>query len=131
MLYSLEEGGFYIYGVHSYIPSDAIEISNEVYEDLKVKLSLGHVISIGDDGALVALPDVLQGDGLSIMERAWRDDVISRTDYLAMPDYPLTEEARTQLLDYRQQLRDWPSMDAFPSQESRPEPPPWLESSLS
>ncbi|WP_323115106.1 tail fiber assembly protein [Pseudomonas guariconensis] len=131
MFYSPTTGGFYIEGFNFDVPNDAVEISPEKYEELKHGLALGLVVLIGDDGVPVAAPPSLTIEGVAIMERAWRDEVISRTDYLAMPDYPLTEDARAQLLDYRQQLRDWPSMGAFPSQESRPEPPPWLEGSLS
>lgn len=127
MFYSMKTGGFYSDALHSYIPDDAIEISQDTYEDLKEKLSIGCVISIGDDGVPIALPDPLEGHGSDEMERVWRDDAISRTDYLAMPDYPITDDAKLEILEYRQKLRDWPSADEFPNKEFRPSAPSWLE----
>ena len=42
--------------------------------------------------------------------RSWRDSELSSTDNVAQtPDYP----NRDALLTYRQELRDWPSTDAF------------------
>ena len=59
-------------------------------------------------------------------ERTWRDAQLASTDYAAMPDYPLTEDARAELYAYRQDLRDWPQSEAFPNQADRPQPPEWL-----
>ena len=43
--------------------------------------------------------------------REWRDSELSSTDNVAQtPDYP----NRDAILVYRQELRDWPSTDAFP-----------------
>lgn len=58
--------------------------------------------------------------------RIWRDAEIRRTDHLMMPDYPLVEESRQALQEYRQALRDWPTQSGFPLVESRPQPPSWL-----
>lgn len=63
-------------------------------------------------------------------ERAWRDARIGATDFLAMPDYPLSEAARAELYAYRQALRDWPQSEAFPAQEHRPQPPEWIAGQL-
>ena len=42
--------------------------------------------------------------------KEWRDSELSSTDNVAQtPDYP----NRDALLTYRQELRDWPSTDAF------------------
>lgn len=68
--------------------------------------------------------------GEQTAERAWRDAQIAATDYLAMPDYPLTEQARAELYAYRQALRDWPQSAEFPAQEYRPQPPEWLAGQL-
>jgi hypothetical protein len=40
--------------------------------------------------------------------RAKRDRLLQATDAMALPDYPLTAEARDELRRYRQALRDWP-----------------------
>lgn len=62
----------------------------------------------------------------SVAERAWRDSCLANTDYLAMPDYPLTDAARAEVIAYRQALRDWPEGGEFPLPEHRPVPPTWL-----
>ncbi|WP_223432546.1 phage tail assembly chaperone [Pseudomonas sp. GL-B-26] len=61
-------------------------------------------------------------------ERAWRNAQVAATDYLAMPDYPITAEQRSELYAYRQALRDWPDVTLFPDQSGRPQPPAWIAS---
>ncbi|MFG0862621.1 phage tail assembly chaperone [Pseudomonas sp. CJQ_13] len=73
-----------------------------------------------------ALDEVEQQAAESATERAWRDECLAKTDYLAMPDYPLTEAARAEVIAYRQALRDWPEGGEFPLVEHRPLPPSWL-----
>lgn len=46
--------------------------------------------------------------------RAERDRRLAETDYLLMPDYPLSEGQRTVLQSYRQSLRDLPAQDGAP-----------------
>lgn len=78
------------------------------------------------DGSGWALDEAEQLDAALMVERVWRNGRITATDYLAMPDYPLTESRRAELYAYRQALRDWPQADAFPKTEDRPEPPNWF-----
>ena len=56
--------------------------------------------------------------------RAERDARVAATDYLLMPDYPLSDEARAAVRDYRQTLRDLPSRDGAPwdGEEATPWP---------
>jgi hypothetical protein len=60
------------------------------------------------------------------IERDWRTAQISNTDYVAMPDYPITDERRSELYTYRQALRDWPQLSSFPEATERPSQPAWL-----
>jgi len=46
--------------------------------------------------------------------RSERDQRITATDYLAMPDYPLSDESLAAVKSYRQTLRDLPTQDGFP-----------------
>ena len=46
--------------------------------------------------------------------RARRDEKIAATDYLIMPDYPLSDDDRAAVRAYRQALRDIPSMEGAP-----------------
>jgi len=45
--------------------------------------------------------------------RKERDKLIAETDYLVMPDYPISEEERSIVLEYRQSLRDITLQDSF------------------
>jgi hypothetical protein len=60
------------------------------------------------------------------VERAWRNARIAASDYLAMPDYPITAEQRSELYVYRQALRNWTDAEQFPDPAGRPSPPAWL-----
>lgn len=55
--------------------------------------------------------------------RTERDGKIAATDYLAMPDYPLSDEDRVAVMAYRQALRDLPMQEGFPREVVWPEPP--------
>lgn len=55
--------------------------------------------------------------------RSQRDRLIAETDYLAMPDYPLSEEDRGIVTAYRQALRDVPTQEGFPREVVWPEAP--------
>lgn len=46
--------------------------------------------------------------------RSERDQRLAATDYLLMPDYPLSDDQRTILQVYRQALRDLPSQEGAP-----------------
>jgi hypothetical protein len=59
-------------------------------------------------------------------ERAWRNAQIASTDYLVMPDYPLSADQRAELYAYRQALRNWPEAGQFPEQKDRPVAPSWV-----
>ena len=47
--------------------------------------------------------------------RQQRDALLSATDYMMMPDYPMSELARENLKVYRQALRDVPEQPDFPN----------------
>ena len=49
--------------------------------------------------------------------RSERDQRLAATDYLLMPDYPLSDDQRTILQVYRQALRDLPSQEGAPWDE--------------
>lgn len=55
--------------------------------------------------------------------RAERDALIAATDYLMMPDYPLSEAKRQAVAAYRQALRDVPMQAGFPRQIDWPVKP--------
>lgn len=59
--------------------------------------------------------------------RSQRDALIAQTDYLMMSDYPISEEDKTELEDYRQALRDIPEQEGFPSNVQWPVAPQCLK----
>lgn len=46
--------------------------------------------------------------------RSKRNQLIAETDYLVMPDYPITEKRKQKVLIYRQALRDITVQETFP-----------------
>lgn len=55
--------------------------------------------------------------------REKRDHLLAETDYLLMPDYPISEEALAALKTYRQALRDVPEQTGFPNTIEWPSKP--------
>lgn len=62
---------------------------------------------------IVAVPEPTL-DELASQVRVERDMKIAETDYLAMPDYPLSDEDKAAVMAYRQALRDVPAQEGFP-----------------
>ena len=61
--------------------------------------------------------------------RGQRDAKLQETDVYLLSDYPISETERTQVVQYRQQLRDLPMQAGFPDEIVWPENP--LETSQS
>lgn len=59
--------------------------------------------------------------------REKRDRLLAETDFLLMPDYPISEEALAALKAYRQALRDVPEQAGFPNTIEWPETPGEIE----
>lgn len=55
--------------------------------------------------------------------RSKRNSLLAETDYLLMPDYPISEEYLKKVKEYRQQLRDITKQDEFPTSETFPDFP--------
>ncbi len=65
----------------------------------------------------------LEKDMLSLDIRSERDRLISETDYLTNSDYPISEEDRELIREYRQALRDIPQQEGFPENVVWPDKP--------
>ena len=62
------------------------------------------------DGTSFAAP-VKSQEEIKAEARQWRDNELQSTDYIV----PLTDHSsHTAFMSYREELRDWPSTDAFP-----------------
>ena len=57
--------------------------------------------------------------------REVRNEALVSTDYLMLPDYPLTPAGKMILGIYRQKLRDWPEVPGFPDISTMPVPEDW------
>lgn len=55
--------------------------------------------------------------------RSKRNSLLAETDYLLMPDYPISQENLEKIKEYRQQLRDITKQDEFPKDVTFPELP--------
>ena len=55
--------------------------------------------------------------------RAQRNSLLSQTDYLMMPDYPINDDNRKLIKEYRQVLRDIPEQSGFPRSITWPDKP--------
>ena len=53
--------------------------------------------------------------------RSKRNSLLAETDYLLMPDYPISKEYLEKVKEYRQQLRDLTKQDEFPKDVTFPE----------
>ncbi|NMX84694.1 phage tail protein [Pseudomonas sp. WS 5010] len=118
------------------MPDDALEVSSEVYERmLRVREEGGRVVP-DEDGMPVAAPALLPTtEELAEKARRWRDGVISSSEWIVArhrdevdmgQETMITPEQFSELLRYRQALRDWPTVEGFPSADRRPKEPDWL-----
>lgn len=53
-------------------------------------------------------------DELATTIRTKRNSLLAETDYLLMPDYPISQEYLEKVKEYRQRLRDVTKQDEFP-----------------
>ena len=67
--------------------------------------------------------ELLTDEDRAKVAREKRDELLTETDYLLMPDYPISEEALAALKTYRQALRDVPEQTGFPNTIEWPSKP--------
>lgn len=78
---------------------------------------------------IVAVPEPTTEE-IAAQVRAKRDALLAETDFLMMPDYPLGEEDSAALKTYRQELRDIPTQDGFPTKVTWPDFPATLNAKV-
>lgn len=79
---------------------------------------------------IVAVPEPTTEE-IAAQVRAKRDALLAETDFLMMPDYPLGEEDSVALKTYRQELRDVPTQEGFPTEITWPDLPATLNTKVS
>ena len=65
-------------------------------------------------GIAIYLTDAEYDTVLAASARQKRDRLISATDYLVTPDYPISDDRLAKIKTYRQALRDIPEQAGFP-----------------
>lgn len=114
------------------VPEGSLPITREKHSEILQGMSAGLTIRSGPDGQPVLI-DIPKNPEME--ERAWRDARISSIEWLVnrhrdeldmQLSTTLTPEQFSDLLVYRQGLRDWPQSELFPGIERRPQPPIWL-----
>lgn len=135
--YSAKTGGLYSADINGEnMPSDVITISSEEHAALMSAAFEGRMVIPGLDGRpMLSEPLEYSGDQLEAAERAWRDSTLLKAcairdrhrDELELSRRTtLTPEQFSELLQYVQQLRDWPQSETFPTSDHRPVGPPWI-----
>lgn len=140
IFYSPSTGGFYDPAENSYVPEDALEITDEHHAVLLEGPATGMRIVADSDGSLMlADPLPLPEEVLIANERSWRSDQLTATDGMVTRHRDELEEGSettlsavqyTKLQAYRRALRNWPEAGEFPLIEHRPPAPEWFSSLL-
>lgn len=133
MMASASKTGFYE-STRQDLPDDAVEISDELYQELLNGPMVGKVIVwTGKDGLpYLADPPPPTDEELVVTERYWRDAQLLLTDPVVSRhrdeveeggNLTLTAAQYSELQAYRRKLRDWPTGAEFPASEHRPKEP--------
>lgn len=83
------------------------------------------IVDRGDYYEAVPVPEPTEEE-LARNVRGIRDVKLSETDYLVVPDYPISEENLTEVKAYRQALRDITEQVGFPKDVIWPDVPKFL-----
>lgn len=83
------------------------------------------IVDQGDYYEAVPVPEPTEQE-LASMVRSQRDAKLSATDYLIVPDYPISPEDLEAVKVYRQALRDIPEQSGFPKNVQWPVEPQFL-----
>ncbi len=134
-LYSKTTQTTYLSGVHSLIPDDAVEISQELYWSVIGNPADGQVRAHDERG----LPYLIDAPKVEVdpaaHERSWRESELASVMWLRerhrdqvelSEQTALNAEQFSQLLVFIQALRDWPQSPDFPDNEHRPSAPAWI-----
>lgn len=118
------------------MPDDVLEVASEVFERMLRGREEGGRVVPDEDGLPIAAPALLPtSEELAEKERRWRDKVISTSEWIVTrhrdevdmgQETQITPEQFSELLRYRQALRDWPTAEGFPAADLRPTRPEWL-----
>ncbi|MBI6657272.1 phage tail protein [Pseudomonas carnis] len=136
LYYARTTGGFYDDEVHQSIPADAVKITQDQRAALLIGEAAGRKISSDTKGFPVLVNREPPSDEILIAQaRQWRDTEIDSLNWLRERHRDEVDAGRTttltaaqfgELIDYIQQLRDWPASGGFPKTDARPAAPAWI-----
>ena len=113
MFYSKSTKGFYDSEIHgSSIPEDAVEISNDLYQQLLNGQSKGQEIGSDKAGNPILIDKSIDPKFLGSSILAKINSLLVSSDWTQLPDSPLTN--KTDWATYRQVLRDLSKQKDFP-----------------
>lgn len=112
------------------LKSGAVEITDDVIVSSGIRgfenLVSPNNTSITNDGTITFIRPIESNGLLFILLRSERDRRLAATDFLLMPDYPLSDDQRAVVQAYRQALRDLPAQEGAPW-DGGGETTPWPE----
>lgn len=137
LYYSPQTGGFYDDEIHLSIPDVAVNITQDQRTKLLLGEAAGRIICADEKGfPILGDPEPLSDEALIAQARQWRDIEIDSLKWLrerhrdevdAGRSTTLTAAQSGELIDYVQQLRDWPAVEGFPASKTKPLRPNWID----
>lgn len=134
-LYSSCSLGYFLDDSINVLPADAHLITWDEHQAYLQGQSEGKIIDFSTRPPVLIDPPPPSFEELATAERAWRDGELLASDRLIARHRDerdmgrpttLTDGQFTELLGYRQALRDWPETAGFPTIDVRPGQPDWL-----
>lgn len=116
-------------------PSGAVEISNIDRLEMHGHMTEGYSYLIKEGVVIRQEKSTPSSEQLEFVERLWRGGEIASTDWIISRhrderdgghETTITTEKLSELLSYRQELRDWPEHGEFPDASQRPQRPKWI-----
>ena len=92
-------------------------------DDNDITLTIRKAIKNGDLDVADYVEPTVDVEVLATKIRMQRNDLLKRTDYLMMSDYPIESDRLAKVKTYRQALRDIPEQSGFPRTIAWPEKP--------
>ena len=101
--------------------------NSEIYTELASWCNKNNsmIVDQGDYYEAVPVPEPTEQE-LASSVRSQRDAKLSATDYLVVPDYPISPEDLEAVKVYRKALRDIPEQSGFPKNVQWPVEPQFL-----
>lgn len=98
-------------------------VADVTYDPLVQRKVEGQFVQVDGQWTLFMVAEDIPQSSAESAVRAYRDDLLTNSDWTQMPDGPLSDAAKTEWANYRQQLRDVTSQAEFPYDVTWPTKP--------